>query len=98
MAEKMNGEAQEAGRATEKRDGFYRMSNGRYLFVMDGVMHLAVHSIPAPVVLSKGKRVIMLTRGDGDPLVFMRAGDVIAAWPEVERQVRKMAAAYGLEL
>jgi hypothetical protein len=66
--------------------------------VMDGVLHLPMHQLGAAEVMAQRKRLFMLNRGDGNPLVFMRAADVIAAWPQVEQQVRSLATAYGLAL
>lgn len=93
----MNG-ARAARAAWSKPDGLYSLSSGHYFYVKDGVLYLPVQTISAPAVLAKGKPLIMMSRRGAGPVVFMRAGDVIASWPHVERQVRNTAAALGLAL
>ncbi len=98
MAETVNGCRKTAATGWTKPDGLYQVPNGPYFYVIDGVLHLPVHTMSPAVVLAKRKRVFLLGRRDGDPLVFMRAADVIAAWPHVEQQVRNVAAASGFAL
>ena len=76
-----------------KVNGLYPLGNGHFVYVVDGVLYLPMHTMSAPAVLAKCKPLIMLRWVDRDPMVFMRAADVIAAWPHVERQVRNTAAA-----
>ncbi len=83
-----------------KPDGLYQIGapKGHHFYVLGGVMHLPMHPISAAAVLSKRKKLLVLTCGDGNPMVFMRAADVIEAWPHVERQVRNLAAKFGLAI
>ena len=92
MVETMSGTGKGATTDSVKPDGLYLLGNGHYVYVIDGVLHLPMHTLSAPAVLAKYKPLIMLRWVDRDPMVFMRAADVIAAWPHVERQVRNTAA------
>ncbi len=98
MAETVNGCRKTPATGWTKPDGLYQVPNGPYFYVIDGVLHLPVHAMSPAVVLAKRKRVFLLGWRDANPLVFMRAADVIAAWPQVELQVRNTAAVFGLAL
>ena len=98
MAERMSGTKKGGTTGAVKPNGLFPLGNGHYVYVIDGVLYLPMHTMSAPAVLAKYKRLIMLRWTDRDPMVFMRASDVIAAWPHVERQVRNTAAALGFAL
>jgi len=97
MATRMN-ESSKTAEIWSEHEGVYNLGNGFCIFIKDGVLYLPVHTISAPAVLAKHKRLIMLRWDGASPMVFMRAADVIAAWPHVERQVRNTATALGLAL
>ena len=96
MAKTMNGASE--GTSWRKPDGLYRVPNGKYFYTVNGVMHLPVHTVASGEVLGAGKPLILVKLDDGNQLVFMRAADLIAAWPHMERKVKGMASAFGFEL
>ena len=96
MAETMNGAND--GTVWRKPDGLYRVPNGKYFYTVNRVMHLPVHTVACGEAFGAGKALILVRLDDGEQLVFMRAADVIATWPHMDRKVRGMVSAFGFEL
>ncbi len=98
MAETMNKSGDVWATAWTKPDGLYRVPNGRYFYVIGGVMHLPMHTVAEAVVLAKRKPLVLVPQKDGRHWVFMRAANVIAAWPHLERSIKGTASAFGFAL
>jgi hypothetical protein len=81
-----------------KPDGLYRVPNGRYFYTVNGVMHLPVHTVAAGEVVGKRKPLILVKLDGSRLLVFMRAADVIAVWPQMAAKVKGLVSAFGFEL
>jgi hypothetical protein len=80
-----------------KEDGLYHSGpkgrKGNYLFVKNGAMWMPTSMMSAFMVLTSGARLRQV-----DGRLFMRAADLVEAWPQYFEALMALATKHGLTL